>query len=45
MSSYLVKRYKFSPDCKIITFTGDCLQSLVGVAARKDELIVSKILN
>ena len=44
MSSYLVQKYKFSAHCKVIAFTGDTLQSLVGVTARKDEVIVSIIL-
>ena len=43
VSCYLVEKYKFSPDCKVVAFTVDGLQSLVGVGATntETELIVS----
>lgn len=41
VSSYLVKKYGFPADCKITPFTGDNLQSMIGLAVKKDELIVS----
>ena len=43
VSCYLVEKYKFSPNCKVVAFTVDGLQSLVGVGATntETELIVS----
>ena len=43
VSSYLVKKYGFPADCKITPFTGDNLQSLIGLAVKKGELIVSLV--
>ena len=40
MSSYLSKKYNFSPDCKIVAFTGDNLDSLAGLGVQPDDLIV-----
>ena len=43
VSCYLVEKHKFSPNCKVVAFTVDGLQSLVGVGATntETELIVS----
>ncbi|KAL3837411.1 hypothetical protein ACJMK2_022770 [Sinanodonta woodiana] len=41
ISSYLVSRYNFSPDCKVVAFTGDNPASLAGLAARQGDIIVS----
>lgn len=35
------QRDGFPDDCKITPFTGDNLQSLIGLAVKKDELVVS----
>lgn len=41
ISPYFVQKYGFPVDCKITPFTGDNLQSLIGLAVKKDELIIS----
>ena len=45
ISPYFVQKYGFPDNCKITPFTGDNLQSLIGLAVKKDELIVSFVLS
>lgn len=41
ISSYLVDRYGFTPDCKVISFTGDNPASLAGVRCRDGDVVIS----
>ena len=41
ISSYMVDRYGFTPDCKVVAFTGDNPASLAGMRLKPNELIVS----
>ena len=41
VSSYLVKKHGFSPRCKVIPFTQDTLDSLVGLGVKADDVFVS----
>ena len=41
VSSYLVKKYNFSAECKVLPFTSDCDQSLIGLGAKPGELSAS----
>ena len=43
VSSYLAKRYDFSPECKVVAFTGDNLDSLAGLGVQPNDLIVSNM--
>lgn len=40
ISSYLVDRYGFSPDCKVIAFTGDNPASLAGLCLQEGDVAV-----
>ena len=37
-------KYKFSKDCKLVAWTGDNAQSMVGMALKENELTVSIVL-
>ena len=41
ISAYLTQRYGFSCHCKLLPFTGDTMQTMIGLAANKDEIIMS----
>ncbi|NXD07981.1 XYLB kinase, partial [Nothocercus nigrocapillus] len=41
ISSYYVKRYGFSPDCKIVAFTGDNPASLAGMRLQEGDIAIS----
>lgn len=41
VSSYLVSKYGFSEDCKVVAFTGDNPASLAGLAPREGDIMVS----
>uniref|UniRef100_A0AAY4AA96 Xylulose kinase n=1 Tax=Denticeps clupeoides TaxID=299321 RepID=A0AAY4AA96_9TELE len=41
VSSYYVTRYGFSPDCKVVAFTGDNPGSLAGMRLREGDIAVS----
>ncbi|CDR45633.1 CYFA0S19e01178g1_1 [Cyberlindnera fabianii] len=41
VSPYLVKRYGFSPDCKVYAFTGDNLATILSLPLNQDELLIS----
>ena len=41
ISQYFVERYGFSPDCKVVSFTGDNPASLIGMGLRQDDVAVS----
>ncbi|NXE46706.1 XYLB kinase, partial [Casuarius casuarius] len=41
ISSYYIKRYGFSPDCKIVAFTGDNPASLAGMRLQEGDIAIS----
>ena len=41
ISNYFVDAYGFSPDCKVVAFTGDNPASLAGMRLKQNEIIVS----
>ncbi|RXM96877.1 Xylulose kinase [Acipenser ruthenus] len=41
VSSYYVQRYGFSPDCKVIAFTGDNPGSLAGMRLQEGDIAIS----
>ncbi|XP_063216582.1 xylulose kinase-like isoform X2 [Bacillus rossius redtenbacheri] len=41
VSKYFVERFDFSPDCKVVSFTGDNPASLVGMRLREGDVAVS----
>ena len=41
VSAYSMKRYGFSEHCKLLQFTGDTMQTMIWLAAGKDEIIMS----
>ena len=41
VSKYLVDRYGFSADCKVVAFTGDNPASLAGLAPREGDVLVT----
>ncbi|KAG8443549.1 hypothetical protein GDO86_012090, partial [Hymenochirus boettgeri] len=41
ISSYYVQRYGFSPDCNIVSFTGDNPASLAGMTLQQNDIAVS----
>ena len=41
VSTYMQKKYKFSKECKLLAWTGDNPQSIVGMALQDKELTVS----
>ncbi|NWX83908.1 XYLB kinase, partial [Nothoprocta pentlandii] len=41
ISPYYVKRYGFSPDCKIVAFTGDNPASLAGMRLQEGDIAIS----
>ncbi|XP_068081833.1 xylulose kinase isoform X2 [Anabrus simplex] len=41
VSDYFVERYGFSPDCRVVAFTGDNPGSLIGMCMAEGDLVVS----
>lgn len=41
ISNYYVERFGFSPECKVISFTGDNPASLAGLCLRKNDIAIS----
>jgi len=41
VSDFMTKRFNFSPNCQVVSFTGDNLASLVGTSENRDDIIIS----
>ncbi|XP_042202745.1 xylulose kinase [Callorhinchus milii] len=41
ISPYLIERYGFNPDCKIVAFTGDNAGSMAGLRIEEGDIVVS----
>ncbi|XP_061184276.1 xylulose kinase-like [Saccostrea echinata] len=41
VSQYLISRYNFSPNCKVVAFTGDNPASLAGMAPKLGDVVIS----
>lgn len=41
ISNYYVERFGFSPECRIVSFTGDNPASLVGLCLNKNDIAIS----
>ncbi|KAH3673102.1 hypothetical protein WICMUC_003935 [Wickerhamomyces mucosus] len=41
ISKYFVEKYKFSSNCKIYSFTGDNLATILSIPLQKDEILIS----
>lgn len=41
VSTYMVDRYRFSPDCQVVAFTGDNPASVAGMIMGEGEIIIS----